>query len=76
MLAYDVSYIRTQVVPSVECGYPYKFEVMRYEIDPTTFSDVILPLPQEVNFIWDETTNYVGFDIVKCNPIGTNSPTD
>lgn len=74
-LNYDVSYIRSQVVPSVECGYPYKFEVMRFEID-SNFNDVILPLPTEVEFVWDQTTDYIAFNIVKCNPIGVNSPFD
>jgi len=31
--AFDISYIQQQVVPSVECGYPYSFDVCRVYLD-------------------------------------------
>jgi len=72
---YDVSYITKQVVPSVECGYPYDFKLFQVYPDKNGY-EVVAPIPLEIQFTYDRDTKYVAINIGKCNPIGVNSVID
>ena len=71
----DISYVREQVVPSVECGWPMSFNVVQYYTDEFG-TEVEAPLPFEINFVNNEVTGYLGLDISKCSPIGVDSLVD
>ena len=74
-LLYDVSYITKQVVPSVECGYPYDYQLYQVYPDKDGY-EVVAPLPLEVKFTYNGAAKYVAIQISKCNPIGENSSVD
>lgn len=74
-LEYDISYILQQVIPSIECGYPYSFDVCQVGLDEFG-NETELPLPNEIGFVYNPSTAFVGFNIEKCNPIGVDSPVD
>ena len=71
----DVSHILLQVIPSKECGYPYSFDVALLETD-SEGNEVAGALPVEIQFNYDTEAGYLGFEIGKCDPIGTNDPFD
>ena len=75
MAVYDISYVFEQVVPSVECGWPYGFDVVQVYTDEFG-NEIEDALPLEINFVKDTNTQYLGLDIAKCNPIGVDSPVD
>jgi len=71
---YDLTYIRTQVIPSYECGYPYIFELAQVHYDE--FGEHILDLPGEINYVSPIDDPMIILDIGKCHPIGEDSPVD
>lgn len=70
---YDVSFVYSQVIPSVECNFPYFFDVCVIETDEFGVQTE-LPLPPEITFTFDPVSQYVAFDIAKCDPIGVDLP--
>ena len=63
---YDISAITTQVIPSVNCNYPFEFKIFR--VEPVTNN--LIALPKEVTF--DDQA--LSMSISKCSPLGQSSP--
>ena len=71
---FDITYILQQVVPSVECGWPYSFELFQLVDDGFGFL-MDAPIPGEITFINVEgATPYIALKIEKCSPIGVDTP--
>ena len=69
---YDLSYVYTQVVPSVDCGNPLDFVIYQF-YDDGFGNEIEAPLPLEINYSVDIAAGYIGINIGKCNPIGVDS---
>ena len=72
MMEYDLSQIQYMVIPSVECGYPFTFEVVQVVFDQFNVETEI-PLPKEISFEYDQVGQTMMMTIAKCSPIGVSN---